>query len=214
MLVGIGLVDGPDDDGHEEEDIDNLTRVERHAERIDKEQLKPSAYRDDAGHHAVEHGGHDDKRYGQRGQRSLGLHIGEFLIDEHQYDGRNAEQIQQVDTDAQAGHIGDQHQPTVAVRLVGMILPLQDEPEHHGCERRGVGIHLALDSRKPEGVAERIDQRAHESRCFDGDEFAQGERIPIFQHQFACEVGDAPEEKQDRRGTQQCTHDVHHARHL
>ena len=73
--------------------------------------------------------------------------------------------------DGEARHIHDEHQPAVAVRLVGMLLPLQDEPEHHGGEGRGVGIDLALDSREPEGVAEGIDQGAHQSAALNGDEF-------------------------------------------
>ena len=59
MALGLSLIDGPDDTGYKQYDIDNLAGIERHAERIDKEQLEPSAYGDDAGHDTIEHGCQD-----------------------------------------------------------------------------------------------------------------------------------------------------------
>ena len=46
-----------------------------------------------------------------------------LLVVIYQYDGRDAEQVEQVNTDAEACHIGDEYQPSVAVRLVGMVFP-------------------------------------------------------------------------------------------
>ena len=59
-----------------------------------------------------------------------------LLVVIHQYDGRDAEQVEQVNTDAEPRHIGDEHQPSVAVRLVGMVFPFQDKPENHGSKGR------------------------------------------------------------------------------
>ena len=56
VLCLVGLPNGPDDGGYQQEDVDNLARVERHAQGVDEEQLEPSAYFHDARHHAVEHG--------------------------------------------------------------------------------------------------------------------------------------------------------------
>ena len=63
-----------------------------------------------------------------------------------------------MDTDGEARHIHDEHKPAVAMRLVGMLFPLEYQPEHHSCECRRIGIHLALDGTKPEGVAEGVDE--------------------------------------------------------
>ena len=41
-----------------------------------------------------------------------------LLVVIYQYDGRDAEQVEQVNTDAKACHIGDEYKPSVAVRLV------------------------------------------------------------------------------------------------
>ena len=62
VLVFEGLVDGPDDDAYKQYDIDNLARVERTAEVVDKQQLEPAADLYDAGNDTIEHGSQDDYR--------------------------------------------------------------------------------------------------------------------------------------------------------
>ena len=62
----IGLPDSPAHGSHEQYDIDNLTRVERHAQHVHEQQLEPSTHGDDARHDAIEHGGDDDERHQQR----------------------------------------------------------------------------------------------------------------------------------------------------
>ena len=47
--------------------------------------------------------------------------------------------------DAEACEIGNENEPAVAVRLVGIVLPLQHQPEHDGREQRTVSIDFALD---------------------------------------------------------------------
>ena len=54
----------------------------------------------------------------------------------YQDDGGQAEQVEQVHTDGEARHIGDEDKVSVGMRLVGMLLPLQDEPEHNGSKER------------------------------------------------------------------------------
>jgi hypothetical protein len=49
-----------------------------------------------------------------------------------------------VHANAKAGHIHNQYQPAVTMRLVGMVFPFQYQPEYNCCERRRVGIYLAL----------------------------------------------------------------------
>ena len=102
-LVVVGFQNGPYHDGDEQEDIDYLARIERTAQHIDEEQLKPAAYLHDARHHAIEHGSQDDNRDKQGDERTLqvalGVVDGELAIVVDQHDGRQAQQVQQVDTD-------------------------------------------------------------------------------------------------------------------
>ena len=55
MFLCLRLIDGPDDNADEQNDIDNLTRIEGAAEGVDEEQLKPSADSDDARDNTIEH---------------------------------------------------------------------------------------------------------------------------------------------------------------
>ena len=132
---GEALVDGPDGAYHEAGYIYNESGVERQVQGVDEEQLKPSAHGHDARHHAIEHGGEDDETDAEGNERALHLHVGEPLVAIHQHDGGQAQEVEQVDADGQAGHVEYQHEPTVGVRLVGMVFPLEDDPEHHGGER-------------------------------------------------------------------------------
>ena len=60
VVVAVSLIDGPDDACYEQEDVDDLSGVERASKHVDKEKLEPSAHLDDAGNHSVEHCGEDD----------------------------------------------------------------------------------------------------------------------------------------------------------
>ncbi|CCZ12654.1 unknown [Prevotella sp. CAG:1092] len=62
VASGIALVDSPDNSRYKEYDVDNLARVEWHAESVDKEQLEPSTYSDDAWHNAIENCRNENKR--------------------------------------------------------------------------------------------------------------------------------------------------------
>ena len=112
-----------------------------------------------------------------------------------------------MDAYRQTDDIGNEDNPTVAVGTVGFFFPFQNEPEHQGGEKTGVGVYLAFHSGKPEGVAERVDEGArhaaglclyHLGRGIGGS--AQGKAS----HQS----GDGPEEKQDAAGAEQCGEEV------
>ena len=165
VQVVIGLIDSPDDDTDEKEDIDNLASIERAAQDVDEEQLEPAAYLYDARDDAIEYGGEDDNGDAKGNEATLKVAfrvVGRelaIIIDQH--DGRQAQQVQQVYANGESCHIHDKHQPAVGMGLVGLVLPLEDKPEDDGGEGRRVGIHFTLDSREPEGVAEGIDEGAH-----------------------------------------------------
>ena len=128
----------------------------------------------------------------------------------YEYDGRNTEQVEQVHTDTQTCHIGDEYKPAVAMRFVGMVFPLQYQPEYYSSECRWERIDLTLYCRKPEGIAEGVDECAHHTWGFDGNQFAGGHLFPIADDEFACQMCDSPKEEQDTNGTQECAHRVHH----
>ena len=214
VAVLVALVDAPYQRGGQYEHVDQYARVERHAQRVDEQQLEPSAHLHDARHHPVEHHGHQHGRAQQRQERAFGVGAGHFFVVIYQHDGGQAKQVQQVNADAEARQVGDEHQPAVAVRLVGHVLPLQDQPEHHGGEQRREGIYLALHGREPERVAERIGQRAHQSAAHHGDELGGRDVCFIPDDQLADQVRDGPEEEQDARAAHQRAHVVHHLRHL
>ena len=135
-LVGIAFIDGPKHGGNKQQDIDYFARIERTTQHIDKEKFEPTAHGYDTRNDSIEHGCHDSKRNKQRNERTFEFDMGELAITEHQNDGRNTKQIEQVHADTEARHIGNQHQPTVTVRLVGMVFPLQNEPKHDGRKGR------------------------------------------------------------------------------
>ena len=68
VLCLVGLPNGPDDGGYQQEDVDNLARVERHAQGVDEEQLEPSAYFHDAWYYTIEHGVNESERDEQGNQ--------------------------------------------------------------------------------------------------------------------------------------------------
>ncbi len=136
------------------------------------------------------------------------------LVVPHEHDGRQAEQVEQVDTNGEARHVENKNKPAVGMRLVGVVFPLQDEPEHHSGEGRGVGIDLALDGREPEGVAEGIDERTHHARRLNGNGLGGGQLVPTVNEQAAHQVGNRPEEEQNGTCREQGAHHVDHISHL
>jgi len=118
-----------------------------------------------------------------------------------------------VDTDTQSGQICDQNQPTVAVGLIGYVFPFQNQPEYNGCEQGGESIYFAFYGREPEGIAECIDQCADQSATHHCDKLACRDIVFVGDHQFANQVGDAPEKEQDTGAAHEGTHVVYHLRY-
>ena len=106
--VVVCLPYSPDDSGNKEDDVDNLASVERAAKSVDEEQLKPTAHADDARNNSIEHCRQDNSRDAQGYERALevgiALKVGILAIVIHKHDGRQAKQIEQVDTNTQSRH--------------------------------------------------------------------------------------------------------------
>ena len=213
VAFGVAFVDTPDEAGCQQDDVHDDTRVEGHAQRVDKEQFEPSAHFHDARHDAVEYGCYQYARSQQCQQGAFGIGVGHFLIVIHQYDGRQAEQVQQVHADAQAGQVGDKNQPAVTVGFVGNVFPFQYQPEYHGGEQGGEGIDFAFHGTEPECIAERIGQCAHQAAAHDGHHLSACDIVFVRRHEFAHQVRDAPEEEQDTCAAHQRAHVVHHFGH-
>ena len=105
-----------------------------------------------------------------------------------------------MNTNAKTHHISNEYQPTVTVGLIGMVFPLQNEPEHDGSERRGIGIDLTFNSRDPKGVGEGVDQSAHQTTGLDGNEFGGSQLIPVLENKLTRKMRNCPEKKQDGGG--------------
>ena len=87
--------------------------------------------------------------------------------------------------DGQTGHIGNQYQPAVGMRLVCIVFPLQDKPEYDGRKGRRIGIYLSLDGREPECVTESINQCTDEPGPLDGDGLCKRRCVTVTDNQSA-----------------------------
>ena len=211
---GIALVHAPNDGSCQQNDIDNHTRIERHAQGVDKQQLKPSAYLHHTRHNAVEHYSHQYGRTRQSKQTTFQIGIRVLLIIINQYNRGDTKQVQQVNPDTQPRKVSNQNQPTVAMRLVGHILPFQDEPEHHGGKQAGESIHFTFHGTIPEGITPGIRQGTHQTGPHDGNQLADGHLRIVGTHQLLHQMRNAPEQEQDTSGTHQGIHDVYPISHL
>ncbi len=108
-----------------------------------------------------------------------------------------------------AYHIGYQNEVAVGVRLVGTVLPFEHQPYDQGRAERGECVYLALDSRKPEGVAPRICQcgahaAAHNKRHLPPSDFSG----VVADYEATYQMCHRPEQQQYRSRAQQCRHCV------
>ena len=192
VLGLIGLVDGPNHTCYQKDDVDNLARVERHSQGVHEKQFKPAAHTHNARHHSIEHCCQDNHRDAQCDERTtkvgIACVVGIFTVVIYQHDGRQTKQVEQVHANGKSCHVHDEHQPAVAVRLVGVLVPLEYQPEHHGGKGRGVGIYLALYGTEPEGVAEGVYQGTHQGSCLNGDYLSPRQFVGAVGNQSASEM--------------------------
>ena len=102
----------------------------------------------------------------------------------------------------QACDIGYQHHPPVGARLVGIVTPFQNQPEHQSRQETGKGVYLCLDSREPEGVAEGIGQSTHHTTSLNGDGVCHSHTVKSRADEFSGKVGDGKEQEEDAACTQ------------
>ncbi len=188
------------------------TALVRHSAGVHAEEFHPARQPNHAGHNAVQHGGHQHRPHQKGADDAPQSAPGRAAEMPHQDHRRNAEQIEQMHADGQADKIGDEHHPAVTAGLVGLVLPLQHQPEHQRRQETGVGIDLGFHRREPERVAERIGQRAHQAAHLHQPHTCRRERA-VGHHQPPRQVRNRPEEEQDAARTEQGREQVHHQRH-
>ena len=84
-----------------------------------------------------------------------------LLIIEHEHQRRNGEEVQEVDTDRKSHQERNEHDPSVGIWLVSLLIPLGHRPEDHGGEEGRHRIYLTFDCREPESVAESVGKSSH-----------------------------------------------------
>ena len=84
-----------------------------------------------------------------------------LLIVEHEHQRRNGEEVQEVNSYRESHQERYEHDPSVGIRLVSLLIPLGHRPEDHGSEERRHRIYLTLDCREPECVAECVCKGSH-----------------------------------------------------
>ena len=55
-----------------------------------------------------------------------------LLVIIHEHEGRNSKKIEEVDTDRKTHEEGDEHDPSVRIRLVRLLIPFRHGPEYKG----------------------------------------------------------------------------------
>ena len=209
------LPDGPRQDGSHDDDIGIDARIVRHAQHVDEQQFEESAYLHQTLHHAVHHHGHEGERDKQCRQCALQRGVGVLPIIIYEYHGGDTEQVQEVHPNADPHEVGDKHDPAIGVRSVGHLFPFQDQPKDKGREERRRGVNLTLDGAKPERIAERVSQRAHDATAHHHHGACQRQlALPFLEDNAPRHVRDAPKEEEDGQGAEEGRHRVDHLGHL
>ena len=124
---------------------------------------------------------------------------------EHEHQGRDGQQVEQVHTDTEAHQEGYQHYPAGRMGLVGTVVPHSHRPENHGGEEGRHSVHLTLHGGEPESVREAVGQSAHEAGTDNGDGAAHG----VGLHQPPYQPHDGQIEEEDGEGGADGAHGVH-----
>ena len=162
------LVNSPAQCNKSQHDIYGKTGIERTAEHVNKQQLKPTGYGREARYNTVQDNQQDRTRCQERVDQSFPRELVTTEI-VHQPDSRNRQQVQQVNADRQTHQISNRNQPSVATLFVCLLVPFQDQPENDSRKQRRTGIHFSFHSREPERVAKRVSQSAHNTCSKNSD---------------------------------------------
>ena len=149
--------------GHQQEEH-HRTGIEAHVQLVDKEHVEIARKVHYAGNDAPQDDSKDKQR-NDTAENEAFSRLLEFLEIDHIHYGRYGQQVEQVHSDGNTHQETHQHQPAQRMRVVGLLLPFQDGPEHHRRKERRHGVNLALNCREPIGVAEGVGQCTYYARC-------------------------------------------------
>ena len=125
----------PREDSHGEYDTYRETRIERTSEPVYEQEFEPSDQRREAGDNAVQ----NNQKHQAGGQECINQPLPRELVAAeiiHQTDGRDGQQVQQVNADGQSHEVRDSDQPSVTTLFVCLLIPFEDQPEDHRREER------------------------------------------------------------------------------
>ena len=120
-----------------------------------------------------------------------------------------------MDTDGQSHQEGDEDDPTVGVRPVGLLVPLGHRPENEGGEQGRHGIDLAFDRGEPERVGEAVCQGSDRGAADNGDGAAGGIiTVTARTHETLCKESDGQIQQEYGQGGTQRAHHVDEQRRV
>ena len=213
--VGHGFVfpaEGPQQEeagGHEEHHEDRGADIELGAESIDEEAVHAGGQARQVGNDAEEHDGQDHARQREDAEQMPegdGLLV--LLIIDKEYDGRDGQQVEQVDTDGQAHQEADEDEPAVGIRRIGLFFPFERRPEDHGGEERRHRIDFPFYGREPERIGKTVGESAHDPCAEERDGTGFGERPSPLLLEPASEVDDGQVEEEDGQAGAEGAHRI------
>ena len=199
-------------------DKEQHTRVGRHTQCIYRKGIKCSTHGHRVGDDKTVDNAQDKERDHQREAYTpkvlpdrAHLVTAEEVYHHQRGDG---EQVKDMNTYRQTHKVGNKYYPAHRRRTVGVLLPLQHKPHHQRREHRREGIHLALDSRKPEGVGIGIRQRTNSTSTKHQHRLCHAQLVALTGKDTSREVRDSPEEEEDTEAAGDRVHRVNHHRHI
>ena len=119
--------------------------VERQAEGVDEEHIDGRVDIHYAGNDSPQDDSEDDHRQQAGDDESFPSGLWPFLEVDDVEDGGHRQQVQQVDSDGHADQQRDEDQPAKRVRVVALLFPFHDGPEHECREEARHSVDLAFD---------------------------------------------------------------------
>ena len=214
LALAVGVPRGPAQAADQRQCEEHHARVDGQAQRVDEEKVEHRPDVDRVGDDDVV----DEQKDGPGDQGGVNDAFEGYLfgfaevVDEHQR--RNGQQVEDVDADRKAHHVGNQDDPARRVGLVGLLFPFEHQPHHECREHRREGVYLAFDGREPERVGERVGQRAYGACAQDGPGVGPGELSAVAGHEPPRQVRDGPEQEQDAECAGDGVHGVHSHAHV
>lgn len=119
-----------------------------------------------------------------------------------------------MDCHTDSDHISYEHKIPVGMRGIGMILPLEDQPEHKSRTERRERVDLALYRREPECIAPAVSKCAYNTTAHYHQILRKRQLLTlgIADHKTPNKMRDGPEQQKYGKSRKQSAHGIHHKR--